>query len=746
MKRYLIIILTVLFPFSLVKSQSKAFYYSGNIKVELSKLENKAVIKLAESQPSLMSAADIKSSLGILENEYKVKLLNRNMFVLEEDEKMVDVFINENANSDKIKKINSVYKDKYGTELYFTDELIIKLKKDISEKEEEKLLKKHKLVLSKKHNTCQVFNVSKHSNILTLSQEIYETGLVEYAYPLINLPVELHRHIPNDQYFNRQITCHNTGQVFTDGHSGTLDADIDAPEAWDITRGDNNIIVAVIDQGVTPNHPDLPNARQVRLNGSNFGNGNPNDPSPTGNDNHGNSCAGVIAATMDNNQGIAGIAPNCRIMPIRLSFGWGGSTTADIADAIRFAVNNGADIISNSWGFGTSNPNFDAGIRNEIQNAINNGVVVVFSAGNTANHASGNNGQVNFPSNVNINGVITVGASDRNDSQANYSPTSNAASANNQIIDLTAPSHRAYSSQIAGETFEMWSIDIPGAAGYNEVHSTDGGTLPVVGSQLPNAGVNFLSYTGRFGGTSHSCPVISGVAALILSINPNLTPQQVFDILTNSANQVGGYVYNGNGWSEELGFGRVNAFNSVMTACPDNYNINWDIESGEDLEYQAGNYITAEGNIAAGANVEIHAANSVRLTPGFQASNGSTLRIFTQGCGTVLKNAETSNHIAYQETPLKNNSTQSQKNIENNHAFECSIYPNPTNGRLNIELENEGDNTISIVMYDYSGSMILNFTEQSSSFYIDLSNVHPGMYVMRLSNGERTLTKKIIKN
>ncbi|MFK5037028.1 S8 family serine peptidase, partial [Klebsiella pneumoniae] len=77
--------------------------------------------------------------------------------------------------------------------------------------------------------------------------------------------------------------------------------------------------VAVLDQGVTANHPDLPNARQVRLNGSNFIIGeNANDPTPNGNDNHGNACAGIIAATQNNNEGISGIAPNVRIMPIKI--------------------------------------------------------------------------------------------------------------------------------------------------------------------------------------------------------------------------------------------------------------------------------------------------------------------------------------------------------------------------------------------------------------------------------------------
>ena len=108
---------------------------------------------------------------------------------------------------------------------------------------------------------------------------------MEFATPNFISYAELYQVIPNDPYFSSQVTLHNTGQVFIDGHSGTNNADIDAPEAWEITTGKSNIIIAVLDQGVTSNYPDLPNSRQVRLSGSNFGDGNVNNPSPTNDSN-----------------------------------------------------------------------------------------------------------------------------------------------------------------------------------------------------------------------------------------------------------------------------------------------------------------------------------------------------------------------------------------------------------------------------------------------------------------------------
>jgi subtilisin family serine protease len=171
-------------------------------------------------------------------------------------------------------------------------------------------------------------------------------------------------------------------------------------------------------------------------------------------------------------------------------------------------------VISNSWGFDTDNPNLYPVIKDAIIAATTlgrngRGCIVAFSAGNN----QANNGYVHFPSNVDVAGVLTVGASDRFDFKAFYSPLGNPLSSNNQIIDLVAPSNRAYSYQISGETSEAWSIDIPGDAGYNSVHETDGGTLPTIGSILPNTGVNNLAYTGCFGGTSYSCPEVAGVAA-----------------------------------------------------------------------------------------------------------------------------------------------------------------------------------------------------------------------------------------
>jgi len=154
---------------------------------------------------------------------------------------------------------------------------------------------------------------------------------------------------PNDEYFPMQWHLHNTGQS-----GGTPDADINAPEAWDISTGDPNVIIAIFDNGVDSNHPDL-HANVVA--GYDFYDDD-DSPEPELDDWtnwHGTACAGLAAARGDNSIGVVGVAWNCKIMPIRRhrrsgEQGADGITIAEHATAFRWAAENGADILSNSWG------------------------------------------------------------------------------------------------------------------------------------------------------------------------------------------------------------------------------------------------------------------------------------------------------------------------------------------------------------------------------------------------------------
>ena len=405
---------------------------------------------------------------------------------------------------------------------------------------------------------------------LSIANKLQESGLVLFSHPNFVVNFQQCTDTISDTYFSYQFYLHSIGQTINDGHVTTIDADINAPEAWNITNGTSSIIIAIIDGGVTNNHPDLPSSRQIRLSGSNFAatydGSSENDPSPVGNDNHGNACSGIIGAT-HNNEGIAGIAQNCLIMPIRVPFE-NNATDAFVA-AIDFASNNGADIISNSWGVNTSNPNAFPAIVNAINNATLNGrngkgCIITFSAGNTAHRANNDSGYVLFPANCPNEIMITIGASDRNNYVANYSP-------NGDKISVVAPSHKAYPSQISGEKFEVWSIDIPGSQGYNPDSNNN--------ETLPSSGINYLAYTGRFGGTSAACPQVAGVAALMLSTNNNLTASEVKSIIESTTKKIGTTSYqisnthpNGT-WNQEMGYGLVDAHKAVVFAMEYGYDM-----------------------------------------------------------------------------------------------------------------------------------------------------------------------------
>ena len=602
---------------SVENDNAEPFYYAFEKKVKIEQVADKIIVKKKNTQQKSKYEESTRQLFGQVEIEWLGTDISR---IDLKDVKNKEKKIKKLLSDTEVLSVRNIYNTDDKLEFGVTDEIILKFKDEVNETIREELLKSYKLTKSKSTKIYQSVTISKDEDINQVANKLYESGNFIFAYPNIICKAETFSTFPNDPYFQFQITCHNTGQTFN-GHSGTSDADIDAPEAWDITTGSNDIVIAVFDEGVTSNHPDLPNTRQVRLNGSNFGSGSANDPSPTGDSNHGNSCAGVIGATMNNNQGIAGIAPNCRIMPLRWDY---TTTSAEMADGIEFAVDNGANIISNSWGYSTSNNNYVPAIVTAIQYAINNDVVVVFAAGNTARHNTcGDNGYVTFPANANVNGLLTVGASDRFDAQSDYSPTSS-------MLDIVAPSHRAYPPEayfpscggISGETFEMWTLDIPGDAGYNTWPST-GIHPPTTGETLPSTGTNNLSYTGRFGGTSHACPVVAGVAALLLSEHPNMTPQQVFDILTGSADKVGGYSYS-SGRCNETGFGRVNAY-SALQFCNTYDFINQTVTTNTTIEDC--NIIIQNVEVKNNSKFTIEAEENVIINGEFEVELGSELEI-----------------------------------------------------------------------------------------------------------------------
>jgi subtilisin family serine protease len=243
--------------------------------------------------------------------------------------------------------------------------------------------------------------------------------------------------MPDDPCFAEMWALHNTGQT-----GGTPDADIDAPEAWDLNIGSTDVVVAVIDSGIDYLHPDLVdnmwiNPGEVADNGiDDDGNGYiddvhgydfyAKDPDPSDPQGHGTHCAGIIAARGNNGTGGTGVNWTCKLMACRFLNIFGSGSTYGAIEAINYAVDNGADILSNSWGgYG-----YSAALEAVIQDANDHGVLFVAAAGNdgsdidTANH---------FPSDANVPNVIAVAATDSNDALASFS------NYGRQSVDLGAP-------------------------------------------------------------------------------------------------------------------------------------------------------------------------------------------------------------------------------------------------------------------------------------------------------------------
>ena len=603
-KFYLTVLCIYFFNIGFSSNGEKKYYYAYNEKMPIVEIENKLVISFVAH-----SSSELKNTLSLDENIKSIQWVNDNIYILTVESFYTKILRNNLKAVKEIKSIQPVYQTADGLDIYITDEIVVKFNEKVSKETIENLHKKYNVSVKKTTSLYQLLSVPIDADALEIANMYQLSGLVEYSHPNFFTKIELHLSpppIPDDPYFSNQFHLFNTGQSLANGKTGTAGADINVLKAWNITKGNNDIIVAVIDQGVISDHPDLPNSSQIRLNGSNFSrSGDPNDPSPVfipmlpyalppvpepeadpilSRGNHGNACAGIIAAS-HNNEGIAGIAPDCKIMPIRIFDSLNSIISYNsVADAITFAKDSGADIISNSWGFRTIDINFSPVIKDAIIDAVNNGrngkgCIVIFSAGNTADLSDNREGFIGFPANINIevDGVIVVGASDRNDNQANYSPISILYGDEwllpRSRIDVVAPSHSAYSCQISSENFEVWSLDIPGnMLGDNPVSRTDCGRELLQFFYDPASGTNFDAYTGRFGGTSASCPQVAGVAALMLSVNPNLTQLEVAQIIKSTARKAGNYSYqnypdfpDGN-WSIELGYGVINAHAAVVAA------------------------------------------------------------------------------------------------------------------------------------------------------------------------------------
>ncbi|WP_067809680.1 S8 family peptidase [Nocardia beijingensis] len=374
---------------------------------------------------------------------------------------------------------------------------------------------------------------------------------VEYCHP------ELIRSRAKKTIFPQQWHLKKTtiGGVTIDAHAG-----VEAAHA--VTRG-AGVTIAIIDDGVDIDHPEFAGAEKIvapRDVTAKTGDPRPKDTFGTGpdnGDNHGTACAGVACA--NGTAGASGVAPEARLMPIRLASGLGSQAEAD---AFVWAADHGADVISCSWGpadgawFQPGDPVHNrvvalpASTRLAIEHAVTGGrggkgCVVLFAAGN-GNESVDNDGYASFGK------AIAVAACNDTGKRSVYSDFGKAVWCAFPSSDI---GHRPFGHPDP-LTPGIWTVDRHGAAGYNPGTTASGDA----------AG----DYTNDFGGTSSACPGAAGTVALMLSVNPDLTWSEVKDLLKGACDRIDpqGGGYGADGHSDKYGYGRINALAAVRAARP----------------------------------------------------------------------------------------------------------------------------------------------------------------------------------
>ncbi len=329
-------------------------------------------------------------------------------------------------------------------------------------------------------------------------KELSDQSGVEAAQ--INRTYQLH--VPNDPLYPLQWALENTGQAYPPGYAGSAGSDIKASAAWALHTGDPSIVVAVIDTGLDLTHRDLQanlwiNTGEIPGNGiDDDGNGyiddvhgydfSDQDADPSDYMGHGTHCGGIIAACGNNDLDITGLSWNAQLMALKI---FPLATDEAAFAALIYAADNGADVISCSWGPSGRSPSSPL-LEEAIEYAVSMGCIVVFSAGN-------DNDDVAYYSPANHPLTLAVAASDSRDRKASFSNYG-------RLIDIAAP-----------------GVDIL--------------SLRAKGTAL---GPVYDDFTVVASGTSMACPLVSGACALFLSIDPSARLEEIREVLKRTGTEI----------------------------------------------------------------------------------------------------------------------------------------------------------------------------------------------------------------
>lgn len=550
------------------KADEGRFLSRGGQSVEISKSEDAFTVQLPRrSDKARLVAEDAVESIRMLTEKLARVTVDAGKAPVQTRDKLM-----ERLREGERLVVHHEYRDKENPDVSYqiTDEIIVKFKDGVGTDRIREILEKAGVVIKKEYYhlpgsyLVQVTDAAG-ANPVKVANRLEAFAEVAYAEPsLVNRFVQFA--FPADELFPSQWHLYSKGQSAPD-----IDRNADASvyEAWQVTKGRREIVVAVLDDGFELSHPDFEGAGKV-VHPTDF-TGNDDQPLPEGGDYHGTPCAGVAIAE-ENGQGCVGAAPGCAFMPVRFPL---NAADAWLIEIFRY-ISARAHIVSCSWGMNPGNYPLGSAVAQTLGELTRSGgkdgqgLVIVFAAGN-----------YDAPIDATVNYPIRWLGRDAQGNRRIFTATGrmlNGFAAHPDVIavgSMTSLNKKALYSNWGGQL----SVTAPS-------NNFD----PTTYNQLPGRGITTTDneyygsdftpgkrYTNSFGGTSSATPLVAGICALVKAANPGLSGLQIKEIIEQSADKIEDTstdpLYNlakgnySNGISEWFGHGKVNAAKAVHEAA-----------------------------------------------------------------------------------------------------------------------------------------------------------------------------------